>query len=245
LLGIVEKDGQEPLVELLVGETSQRLGDAGITYDVEMESGRGSVVIARHAASGKFLTVAGPLGRPAWRRALQGRSFRRLLEKVETPLLYVPQARLPLKKLLLCMGGLDYALGVERVAAILAKAAGATVTILHVVEPANLDYPIAREVHTHWQTILETNTPAGRSLRGALQELQAAQVSTTVKVRQGSAVHEILDEIRAGEYDLAAMGSPYSGHSLRHLYMPNVTAEVAETARLPVLTVRQGHELSA
>ena len=108
-----------------------------------------------------ILTVVGPLGRPAWRRALQGRSFRRLLEKIETPLVYVPQVRLPLKKLLLCMGGLDYALGVERVAARLAKAAGAAVTLLHVVEPANLDYPIAREVHTHWQTILETKYPRG------------------------------------------------------------------------------------
>lgn len=65
-----------------------------------------------------------------------------------------------------------------------------------------------------------------------------------MKLRQGSAVHEILDEIQTGEYDLAAMGSPYSGHSLRHLYMPNVIAEVAETAGLPVLTVRRGHERS-
>jgi nucleotide-binding universal stress UspA family protein len=52
-------------------------------------------------------------------------------------------------------------------------------------------------------------------------------------------VHEILDEVRQGKYDLLGMGSPYSAHSLRHLYMPNVTAEVAEGVLLPVLAVRQ------
>jgi nucleotide-binding universal stress UspA family protein len=56
-------------------------------------------------------------------------------------------------------------------------------------------------------------------------------------------VHEILEEMRNGHYDLVAMGSPYSSESLRHLYMPNVTAEVAETLISPILVVRQGFEL--
>jgi hypothetical protein len=40
------------------------------------------------------------------------------------------------------------------------------------------------------------------------------------------------------------MGSAYSAHSLRHLYMPNVTAEVSEVVAIPLLSVRLGYELS-
>jgi hypothetical protein len=43
---------------------------------------------------------------------------------------------------------------------------------------------------------------------------------------------------REGNYDMICMGSHYSAHALRQLYMPNVTAEVAESAHCPVLTVR-------
>jgi len=46
-----------------------------------------------------------------------------------------------------------------------------------------------------------------------------------------------------GEYDLICMGSPHSAHSLRHLYTPNVTAEVAEAANCPILTARYSPEL--
>jgi hypothetical protein len=34
------------------------------------------------------------------------------------------------------------------------------------------------------------------------------------------------------------MGSPYSSHALRQFYSPNVTAEIAETDLVPVLTAR-------
>jgi nucleotide-binding universal stress UspA family protein len=51
-------------------------------------------------------------------------------------------------------------------------------------------------------------------------------------------VEEVLKEIKQGDYDLVCMGSPYSSHSLLHLYTPNVTAEVAETAHIPILTAR-------
>jgi nucleotide-binding universal stress UspA family protein len=51
-------------------------------------------------------------------------------------------------------------------------------------------------------------------------------------------VPEILDEIRNGDYDMICMGSPHSAHGLRHLYVPNVTAEVAEAIQFPLLTAR-------
>ena len=166
-----------------------------------------------------------------------------MLEKIESPILYVPKARLPLKRLLLCLGGLGYATGVEQVALYLAQATGARITLLHIVEPVTLDYPVSRQIQHQWKTIQETDTPQGRNLRNALEDIRRSGLEADFIVRHGNIVHEILEEVSSGEYDLVGMGSPHSTHSLRHLYMPNVTAEVAESLDLPVLTVRQGHEL--
>jgi len=239
LLGIVEEVEDAPRVKRLIDETTRRLEEAHLSYDLRIARGRGPNVVALQAASGNFLTVIGPLGRPAWQRVLHGRSFRRILMKVSSPVLYVRQPHLRLERILVCSGGLRYASGVEQFCFSLARHFGAEVTLLHVVEPVTLQYPVAEVVHRHWQNILDTDTPQGRNLRLALNQAREAQVPAQLKVRHGNIVHEILDEVRQGKYDLLGMGSPYSAHSLRHLYMPNVTAEVAEGVLLPVLAVRQ------
>jgi hypothetical protein len=77
-----------------------------------------------------------------------------------------------------------------------------------------------------------------------MEEVRQAGLEVEFKVRHGSIVHEIVNEINHGSYDLLGMGSAYSAHSLRHLYMPNVTAEVSEVVAIPLLSVRLGYELS-
>ncbi|MDI6695988.1 MAG: universal stress protein [Anaerolineales bacterium] len=243
LLGVVEQPENRFAVDELVQFTAQRLEQKNIACQIQIEAGEPSQVIAQWAHRGEFITVFGPLGRPAWRRFVQGRSFRHLMAAIENPLLYVPRLRLPLRRILLCLGGLEYGLGVQRLSIYLAKKAGAQVTVLHVVEPVTLDYPIARQVMENWEKILQTETPQGRNLRQAMKAIEQAGLSLDFKVLHGSPVTEILNEARRGDYDLIGLGSPYSAHALRHLYLPNVTAEVAETAGLPVLSVRLDREL--
>jgi nucleotide-binding universal stress UspA family protein len=243
LLGVVEQPENRFTVDELVQFTAQRLEQKNIACQIHIEAGEPARIIAEWAHRGRFITVFGPLGRPAWRRFVQGRSFRHLMAAIETPLLYVPRLRLPLRRILLCLGGLEYGLGVQRLCIYLAKKAGAQVTVLHVVEPVTLDYPIARQVMENWEKILQTETPQGRNLRQAMKAIEQAGLSMDFKVLHGSPVTEILNEARRGDYDLIGLGSPYSAHALRHLYLPNVTAEVAETAGLPVLSVRLDREL--
>lgn len=243
LLGVVEAEVERSHVEKVVNETAERLQKHDIRFDVKYDQGRGSVVIARHAASAAYLTVVGPLGRPAWRRMVQGRSFRRLLAKISTPILYVPAVRIPIRHVLLCMGGLGYAFSAERLTRYLARLAIADVTMLYIAEPGSRAYPVAQKIHDHWENILGTDTPQGKNLNLALAELQGAGVNVHFKVRHGETVGEILGEVRGSDYDLIAMGSSYSAQSLRHLYLPNVTAEVAESIHRPVLSVRKGQSL--
>lgn len=243
LLGVIEKpgstarEGHAPLEKMLASAV-ELLQKAGVTYRLEQRMGNAERIIPETANQGNFLTVVGPLGRSRLRHWLTGRSFRALMEEIQGPILYVPQVRLPLKNLLISAGGLGYEVAAENLALQVAAASRADVTLLHVIPPTDLDYPITRDVREHASDLQDTDTVLGRSLRKGLEIAQSAGLQAKLVTRQGHVIEEILTEIREGNYDMVCMGSRYSTHALRQLYTPNVTAEVAEAANCPVLTVR-------
>jgi len=242
LLGVMEPADAHHPVRALVETTEHKMDAECIQYQTEVREGHAEEVINAYAKGGEYLVVLGPLGRPPLRRFVMGRSFRQIMAEVAAPIFYIPKARFPVKKILVCLGGLGYALNAAHMALRFAPAMQASLTFLHVIEPITLDYPLAKDVGTHWQNLLDTNTPQGQLLRRVLEESQPLGLPTAVKTRHGNIVPEILDEVKEGNYDLICMGSTYSAHSLRHLYLPNVTAEVAEASHCPVLTVRYSDE---
>jgi nucleotide-binding universal stress UspA family protein len=243
LLGVTESlnpaaiDDHHPLeavFEIAVSLFKQR----DVEYSLEVQNGEAEHVIPEKANSGDYIIVVGPLGRPQIKRWLTGRSIRPLMEKIRGPILYVPEIRLPIKKMLVSIGGLGYAESAENLAFQVAVASHADVTIMHVIPPTDLDYPSTRDVREHLRDLADTDTLAGRSLRKALDGAQQAGLNAKTLARQGNIVEEILAEIRGGDYDMVCMGSPYSASALRQYYSPNVTAEIAEVIHCPVMTAR-------
>ena len=243
LLGLMEKlrsgqaEGRHPLDDIIV-RAVELFQKRGVEYSVQQQNGVAEQIVPEIANMGNFITAVSPLGRLQLRRWLTGRSIRPLMEKIKGPILYVPVMRLPLKKLLISAGGLGYEVDAENLAFQVATSSRADVTILHVIPPTGLDYPTTRDVRGHVKDLADTDTLLGRSLREALDIAQSAGLNAKIVTRQGNVVEEILAEIKKGNYDMACMGSSYSTHSLRQLYAPNVTAEVAEAELCPVLTVR-------
>jgi nucleotide-binding universal stress UspA family protein len=243
LLGVTEKldpaaiDTVHPLEAVF--EKAVGLFEAqGAAYRLEVRNGSAEKIVAREAKGGDSILVLGPLGRPQIQRWVTGRSIRTFIEEIEQPLLYVPETKLPVKKILISMGGLGYDVTAEHLAMRVALKCGAEVTFLHIVPPIDLDYPTAKTMSENWQNLAETDTPVGRSLRQALENARAAGLAALVKVRRGNVIEEILDEMRVENYDLLCMGSSYSAQSLRQMVSANVTAEILESARCPVMTVR-------
>jgi nucleotide-binding universal stress UspA family protein len=234
-------DDHHPLEEIFA-RAVELFRQGGVEYALEVRNGDAEEIIPRKAGEGGFITVIGPLGRPQLKRLLTRRSIRNLMERIETPILYVPEAKLPLKRVLICLGGLGYEVTAEHLAMRVAMKSRAGITLLHIVPPVDLDYPTARAERDHWQTLSETDTPVGRSLRQALEIAKTDGLSAQVKARQGNVVEEILAELKEGDYDLLCMGSSFSASAFRQLYAPHVTAEVAEAATIPVLTARYRRE---
>jgi nucleotide-binding universal stress UspA family protein len=225
-------------LEGIFAEAVEAFKKAGAAYQLEVQKGHAEDVIPRRVKGQDALVVLGPLGRPPLKRLLSGRSFRHIMEQVCAPILYVPHVRLPLKRILVCLGGLGYAVTVETLAMQMAQMAHAEIVLFTVVPPIDLDYPEARHVGENWEHLADTDTLTGKSLRRGLEIARQAGLSASVKVCNGNVVEEILAEVAAGNYDLLCMGSPYSSHALRQFYSPNVTAEIAETDLVPVLTAR-------
>ncbi len=243
LLGVTENlspaaiDDHHPLeevFELAVGLFEK----SGAVYRLEVQKGGAEEIIPQRARQEDCIVALGPLGRPQIRHLLTGRSIRHFIEEIEQPIMYVPQSKLPVEKILICVGGLGYEVTAEHLAMQIALKSRAEITLLHIVPPVDFDYPTARTIRENWQRPEQTDTPIGRSLRKGLEIAGADGLTAIVRGRQGNVVEEILAEAKEGNYDLICMGSSYSVQSLRQLYAPNVTSEIADSARRPVLTAR-------
>lgn len=243
LLGITEGenpaaiDDHHPLEDVFA-ESVAVFEKAGMTYQLEVQQGEAEKIIAERLRGSESILVVGHLGRSQFRHLISGHSLRGLMESIPNPMVYVPAARMPVKKVLVCIGGLGYEMTAEHLAMRAAIKDGAEITLLHIVPPMDLDYPTARTVQENWQRLAETDTPVGRSLRASLEIAAQEGLRAVVKARQGNVVEEILNEARAGNYDLICMGSPFSANSLRQMVTPNITAEVAESVQCPVLLAR-------
>jgi nucleotide-binding universal stress UspA family protein len=239
LLGIAEADDRDHPLEEMVSRAVSLLQREQVKYSLLVQNGPAEEVLADFARQHEdFLYALGPLGRSPLKHLLSGRSFRRMMAEIKAPILFVPSLRLPVRKLLVCMGGLEYSLTAEHLGMQVAQFHRASVTLLTVIPPIEFDYPEARRMQAKPETLLESDTLTGHYLRSGLEAAQQVGVEALVKIRQGTVVQEILSEIKAGEYDLVCMGSTYSSHGLRHFFTPNVTAEVAEASLCPLLTAR-------
>jgi nucleotide-binding universal stress UspA family protein len=235
----VRQRGSSDLLEEQAQRSALALKEMDVAVEIRWAEGDlVNAVLREMSGMPEAMLVISDKYRPIWRRWVRFGRFRRLQASLSSPILRVRDACWPLQNIIVCSGGLPYTIPVERLATRLAKAAGARLTFLHVVEPVMLDYPLAKEVHSHWEHLLQTDTPQARHLKQALDFAEQIGVEARVVVRHGLILHEILDEIRSGGYDLVGMGSTYSSTSLSRLFRPDVTALVSAAVDCPLLTQR-------
>ncbi len=231
--------GTTATLEQAVQLGSEKLQAAGLTFEVEWAKGLVAEAIETAVRDHpQALAIFSDRNRPVWRRLLRLGRLRHLMAEVSSPLLRVRDTCWPIEEILVCSGGMAYTIRLEKMAIRLAKASGARLTLLHIVEPVTMDYSLAREMHEHWSQLIETHTPQARHFIKVVAAAKEAGVEARLLVRHGEVVQEIIREVRSGDYDMVGLGSAYSSHSLRNLYRPDVTALVSAAVDCPILTMR-------
>ncbi len=238
LLGVVEKMDELHPVEDIFSRAVAHFQEKGINYDLQLVNGETEEILADMDWDEDTFLFVGPLGRSQFRHWLMGRSFRKIMQSVSSPIFYVRSARLSLDKVLICFGGGGYTSKAGEIGIAVGKMAGADLTFLHVVPPVTSDHLPGQKPVSSSQEKLEDKVSA-RILEEAQAHADRSGVGSEVIVRQGNVVTQILEELEKEKYDLICMGSSFSDtESLRYLYTPNVTAEIAESVNFPILTAR-------
>lgn len=246
LLGIEKKGVSTPEeVAALLAEGEAELQKLGVPYQVVLKSGSIEDIVPPETEKRPSLTVIPPLERSTLQTWLQGDPLNKLVTRMSQPIFHVPEMKYPMKHILCSVGGLAYATSLFRFCVYLAKASGADLTLLYVIEPANLDEPFIHPVDEPGLALLDTDTPQGRNLRRMRDEAMSAGVDTQIRLRHGIPVREILAQINDADYDLVGVGSPLSANAMRQRYLPNITGMIIQMANCPVVTVRYGFELES
>lgn len=239
LLGVAESARDVRQLEQQARSLGQSLkvGDADAT--VTIRRGNPLREILREIEDQQIdLIVIGARGRARVRRMLLGDTAHELAEKSPIPMVIVRRASSTIERILVCTAGGEHGRTDTHYAANIAQAAGASMTILHVMSQV----PITRRSSTEqisqpYDWHLEHQTAEGKHLAELVSISEEAGASAEPKIRWGLVVDEILAEAREGNYDLVAVGA-HQGAGLMRFLLDDVTEEIIARLDRPVLVVR-------
>lgn len=170
--------------------------------------------------------------------SLLGSVTGKIVERAKAPVLVARGKKQALRRILVPIGGRVLREEVVTEAALLARAAGAEVTLLYVADPVPAMYTGLEAMEEHLDELLQTDTPIARHLRRAAAFLEEQGVQGGLKLRHGVATNEIVREVIVGDYDLLVIGARTLPKPLGTVFMKQVTPRVVDLAECPVLVVR-------
>jgi nucleotide-binding universal stress UspA family protein len=164
---------------------------------------------------------------------------RAIIQRSTASLLFARKSRPELKRILICTGGMSIAEPVIYSGALLASAAGASATLLHVVGTIPTMYTGLGGIEETLSELLKTDTPVAQNLRHGAEILEEYNVSAQLELRHGIVTNEIIREANIGNYDLIVTGAPERSKALKRWLLGDVTNAVIEGAQCPVLIVQR------
>lgn len=237
LLGIKETAGDsETLDSLKRGQAL--LEDKKIQAELVTKSGKPiEEIIKRTHETAYDLVVIGAVRKSARGSFWMSSKTYKLIKEIRPPVLSVAGKSTTISRILICSGGKSYIDDAVHLTAEIARGVAATVTLLHVAsEPPDILAHLPR-MEQDTDLLLRSQSELGQNLRLEKQTLEKIGVATEVKLRHGSVLGEILQEIRGGNYDLVVTGSAPS-RSLRTYVLGDISREIVNRATCAVLVGR-------
>jgi nucleotide-binding universal stress UspA family protein len=235
VLDVFEQEGEQ-----IVDEAAQRAADQGVNVVSEVVQGDPSTTIVEYSDQiDSDLIIMPTHGRRGLTRFLLGSVTERVINTAEVPVVSVnPEPDRPLtypcSDLLVPTDGSRGADLALRTGIAVAKATGATLHLLNIVETGSLG-PDARsllkdkELEKEANTIIEEATDAA-----AAASLDAVET----EIEHGSPARTIRRYIEANDIDLAVLGTHGETDFSRYM-MGGVSAKLVRTSPIPVMWVRE------
>jgi nucleotide-binding universal stress UspA family protein len=145
-----------------------------------------------------------------------------------------------LKRFLVCTGGKAYIDEAVQLAGKFAAAAGASVTLLHVMAEPPAVYVDLVRMEEDLTRLLETKSELGLNLSRQKADLERLGVAVAVRVRHGLVVKQVFQEVQEGNYDMIVTGTSQARGIVRHYIMGDLTRSILNRADCPVLVARSG-----
>jgi len=243
ILAITEKPGEEDTVFDSLRRAQQLLKEHGVNAEIITKSGEPIEEIVKRADETSYdLVVIGAVRKGTRGPFLMSAKAYKIIKAVGPPVLAVIGNRETIKRILVCSGGEKYIDRAVEFSGALAKAAGASITLFHVMAEPPAVYTDLIKMEEDVNLLLHSSSGLGQNLRREKEALQAMGVAAEVRLRHGLVISEVFKEIRRGDYDLVVTGSSPEGGNLRSYIMGNITREIVNRAECPVLVVRGGDE---
>jgi nucleotide-binding universal stress UspA family protein len=243
LLSITEKPAEEDAIFDSLRMGQHLLRDQGISAELITKAGDPVTEILRRTEETKYdLVVIGAVRKGTRGAFLMSAKAYRIIKAAAPPVLVVIGNRPALKRILICSGGEKYIDAAVEFAGGIARAAGASVTLFHVMAEPPAVFSDLIKMEEDVNLLLHSNTDLGRNLRREKEALERMGVDSEVRLRHGLVLSEVFKEIRRGDYDLVVTGSSPVHGTLRTYIMGNITREIVNRAECPVLVVRGGVE---
>jgi len=241
VLGVAEKPEDESALQQALEKQANALRGGNVSTKIEMCAGDPVRRIADETAKTRYdLVIVG--ARKTGSTGLHWRSEKmyELIKSISPPVLVAMGEWAQLKRFLVCTGGKEFIEEAVQLTGKLAKAVGASVTLLHVMAEPPAMYADLVRLEEDVARLLESNSELGINLSEQKADLEKLGVPAEVRIRHGIVVDEVFAEARERSYDLIVTGSSQARGMLRHYIMGDLTRSILNHANCPVLVARAG-----
>lgn len=166
---------------------------------------------------------------------------REILPKMPCCVLVVKNPREKINRILMLTGGIQISESMVKIGAKIASALKAQVTLMHVAANVPSMYTGLETIEETLEELLKTNTPVSHHLHRCAEVLSEFGVPSTLMLKHGEPVYEIIRETDRQDYDLVILGASGVTTGFREWLMGNVTRDVIDLVGIPVMVVNQSH----
>src|SRR5262249_1713740 len=163
-----------------------------------------------------------------------------LIKAISPPVLVAMGEWAQLKRFLVCTGGKEFIEEAVQLTGKLAKAVGASVTLLHVMAEPPAIYADLVRLEEDVDRLLQSKSELGINLSEQKADLEKLGVVAEVRIRHGIVTEQVFAEALEKSYDLIVTVSSRALGMLRYYIMGDVTRSILKHANCPVLVARAG-----